>query len=279
MNISIIIPVHECDDKVTPLLSTAFETVVTQEKIENLPKVYIVHPREIGDSIVGWRDSMIRKYQNEGITHESFVLVENAGNTDFQSQINLGASVVETDYFSILEFDDEYSTTYFYNMEKYVKTYPDVDILLSMMVETNDNNEAVKLTNEIVWAQQFVGENGEMGYLNLNAIKQNTDFKISGAVIKKEEFVNLGGLKSNIKLTFNYEFLLRALNNACKIYTVPKIGYKHVSLREGSLFDDYHKNMPMEERKFWFETATKEANFINDRFIDTTPLNNIVEEK
>ena len=279
MNISVITPIHECGAEVTPMLNKAFETVITQEKCEELPKVLLVFPTEIKDCVVGWKDSMIRKYSSDGVNDDLFVLVENDGKTDFQSQVNLGSTKVETEYFSILEFDDEYSTTYFHNMSSYIKAYPEVDIFLSMMVETNDNNEAIKLTNEIVWAQQFVGENGEMGYLNLNAIKQNTDFKISGAAIKTEEFAGLGGLKSNIKLTFNYEFLLRALNNACKIYTVPKIGYKHISMREGSLFDHYSKNMPMNERKFWFDTATKEANFINDRVIDTTSLDAVAEQK
>jgi hypothetical protein len=148
-----------------------------------------------------------------------------------------------------------------------------------MIIETNEKNEGLKLTNETVWAQQFVGENGEMGFLNLNAIKQNTDFKISGAAIKKEEFLSLSGLKSNIKLTFTYEFLLRALNNACKIYTIPKIGYKHLATREGSLFDHYLKTMPIDERKFWFDTATKEANFISDRVVDTSRLQKIVAEE
>ena len=73
-----------------------------------------------------------------------------------------------------------------------------------------------------------------------------------------------------------YEFLLRALNNACKIFTMPKIGYKHLATREGSLFSFYLKNMPMDERKFWFDTAVKEANFINDRPIDMSRLQKVV---
>ena len=88
------------------------------------------------------------------------------------------------------------------------------------------------------------------------------------AFSKTEEFNTAGGLKSNIKLTFQYEFLLRFLTNASKIYTVPKIGYKHLTIREGSLFDTIAKTMDMKERQFWFETAKKEANFFNDRPID-----------
>lgn len=140
------------------------------------------------------------------------------------------------------------------------------------MIETNDKNEGIKFTNDTVWSQQFVGENGEMGYLNLTSIKQYTDFKLSGAIIKKSEFINLGKYKTNIKLTFMYEFLLRALNNACKIYTIPKIGYKHLATREGSLFNVYSKTMNINERRFWFETANKECNFISDRIIDESKM-------
>jgi hypothetical protein len=149
-----------------------------------------------------------------------------------------------------------------------------------MMIEVNEQNMGIKLTNETVWAQQFVGENGEMGYLNLNALKQYTDFKMSGAIIKKSEFINVGKYKSNIRLTFMYEFLLRALNNACKVFSIPKIGYKHLATREDSMMNDLGKNMPMNERKFWFDTATKEANFTNDRPIDMSRmLKVVVDEK
>jgi len=265
MDISVILPIHKYNDNISQLLNKAVESVAKQEKIEELPKIYLVHPKSIEDKI--------QEFLKSPSETENYPVIEtiiNDGETDFQSQVNLGVSKIKTNYFSILEFDDEYSTTYFYNMQNHIKSFPDVEIFLSMIVETNEKDEAVKLTNEAVWAQQFVGENGEMGYLNLNAIKQNTDFKISGAVINKEEFDNIGKLKKNIKLTFNYEFLLRALNNACKIYVIPKIGYKHLAIREDSLFDFYGKNMSMNERKFWFETANKESNFFNDRVIDTT---------
>ena len=272
MNISVIIPIIECDDKTTPLLTKAVESIAKQEHVDAIPLIYLVYPATIEESVVGWKDSMIRLYQGK----LSFVLIKNDGKTDYQSQVNLAVDTVPTDYFSVLEFDDEYSTTFFRNSQKYVETYPEIDVFMTMMIEVNELNQGVKLTNETVWAQQFVGENGEMGYLNANALKQYTDFKLSGAVIKKSEFINIGRYKSNIKLTFMYEFLLRALNNACKVYSIPKIGYKHLATREGSLFDGYQKNMPIDERKFWFDTANKEANFITDRPIDMSRLTKIV---
>jgi hypothetical protein len=198
--------------------------------------------------------------------------IKNDGNTSYQSQVNLAVKSVTTDYFSVLEFDDEYSISYLKNVEKYIDAYPEIDVFLPMMIEVNDNDEGIKLTNETVWAQQFVGENGEMGYLNANSLKQYTDFKLSGAIIRKNEFISIGGYKENIKLSFMYEFLLRAINNTCKIFTIPKIGYKHLATRQGSLFNIYFNSMSVPERKFWFETATNEANFMNDRFIDLSRL-------
>ena len=278
MNISVIIPIHKYDDELSLLVGKAVESIVKQEDVEELPEMILVYPVELDANIIGFRDSMIRKYQNSGVTTNNFILIKNDDVTDYQSQVNLAVKSVTTDYFSVLEFDDEYGTTYFRNVKKYIINYPEIDVFLTMMIEVNEKDEGIKLTNETVWAQQFVGENGEMGYLNANALKQYTDFKLSGGVIKKTEFENLGGYKSNIKLTFMYEFLLRALNNASKIFSIPKIGYKHFATREGSLFDEYQKTMPIDERKFWFETATKESNFMNDRTIDLSRMTKVVAE-
>lgn len=272
MNTTVIIPLHEYSDKISSLLDKAVESVVKQEKIEKLPQIVVVYAASIEEGVIGFKESLLRKYQNT----VDILYIKNEGKTDYQSQVNLGVEKVTTDYFSVLEFDDEYGTTFFSTTNKYIKSYPEIDVFLTMLIEVNEKNEGIKLTNETVWSQQFVGENGEMGYLNLNALKQYTDFKVSGAVIKKSEFINVGRYKSNIKLTFMYEFLLRALNNACKIYSIPKIGYKHLATREGSMFDDFQKNMPMDERKFWFDTATKEANFVNDRPIDMSRLSKVV---
>jgi hypothetical protein len=276
MNISVIIPMYEYSDELSVYLDKAVESIVKQEKAtDGFPQIIFVYPPTLDESIVGFRDSIIRKYQDK-VNYTNFTLVKNEGKTDYQSQVNLAVDFVTTDYFSVLEFDDEYGTTFFANASKYIQSYPEIDVFLSMMIEVNEKNEGIKLTNETVWAQQFVGENGEMGYLNLNALKQYTDFKLSGAVIKKSEFINVGRYKVNIKLTFMYEFLLRALTNACKVFSIPKIGYKHLATREGSMFNIYQKDIPMDERKFWFDTATKEANFINDRPIDLSRLSKII---
>lgn len=262
MDITVILPVHKWDDEVEKLYDQALETINVQDGVDNKIEVIVVYASAIEDAFVDHKS-----YENLELTH-----IKNEGKTNFQAQVNLGAKEVKTKWFTILEFDDEYSKTYFKNMGAYTVNpeFKEVEIFLPIVVEATENDQTLKLTNETVWSKQFVGENGTMGYLNAQGLNQYTDFKICGALIKTEEFNEAGGLKTNIELTFQYEFLLRYLNNASKIYTVPKIGYKHLATREGSLFHVLSQTMTMQERKFWFETAKKEANFFNDRAIDLT---------
>lgn len=266
MDITTIIPIHEFNDSVEKLLDRAVSSVEKQEPPIAVPLI-IVHTPEIKEQL--------ETFFKKRITNTKFKLVENTGDSNFQSQINLGVENVETEFFSILEFDDEISETYYKQFQNHIDHYKNVDVFLPIVVETDEGDKALKLTNEYVWSKAFVGENGTMGYLNTKSLNQYTDFKICGSVIRKSEFINVGGLKSKIILSFQYEFLLRLLGNGNKVYTVPKIGCRHVVTREGSLFDTYQKTLSMSERKFWFETAKAESNFFTDRDIDTSLLNTI----
>ena len=56
--------------------------------------------------------------------------------------------------------------------------------------------------------------------------------------------------------------------------TIPRIGYKHINLREGSLFWNYKNDektlLTEKEVKFWMETAKKEFFFKNKRDVTYT---------
>jgi hypothetical protein len=273
MEITVIIPIHEFNEDIKKYYDIALDSIRKQEKIEDeRPNILVVYAAGLEEN----------ELFNSEITKTDDVLsityLKNEGKTDFQSQINFGADNIDTKYFTFIEFDDEFSTTFFYQAEKHLSKLKNVDLLLPIIIEVTTNQNGIKLTNETVWSKQFVGENGTVGYLNSNALAQYTDFKINGGVFNTESFINVGKLKSNIKLSFTYELLLRMTNNGDRIFTMPKIGYKHLIEREDALFTGYadEKNpnyIPLPERKFWFETAKKEANFFKDREIDLTPLN------
>jgi hypothetical protein len=101
-------------------------------------------------------------------------------------------------------------------------------------------------------------------------LSQCNRLKVGALIVKN------GMIKESFKLTFGYEFLLRMTNNSVKFMTIPRIGYKHMNLREGSIFWDYKNGenvLTENEVKFWVNTAKKEYFFSQDRNIKYTPEN------
>ena len=62
---------------------------------------------------------------------------------------------------------------------------------------------------------------------------------------------------------------LRLTYNSVSIMTIPKLGYKHTNMREGSIFWNYkfgENKMLEDEVKFWVQTAKKNIS-LDDRNI------------
>lgn len=189
------------------------------------------------------------------------------GEPSFADQINFGITNSESEWVSILEFDDEYASIWFDNVSKYSKYYDDVDVFLPVVVDTNEKGVFAGFTNEAVFAANFAQE---MGYLTNDILQDYQNFQTSGMVFRKKVYEEFGGFKPSIKLTFVYELFLRWTYNSVKIMSIPRIGYKHSNMREGSLFWNYKNGddrMLDEEVKFWVQAAKKEYFFTEDRSI------------
>jgi hypothetical protein len=192
-------------------------------------------------------------------------LVEGVGN--YQSQINLGIENVSSEWVSFFEFDDEYSNIWFDNVLKYSEIYSDVDAFLPIVVDVDSKDVFAGFTNEATFAANFTQE---MGYLNNDTLLDYQNFQTAGMVVKKSKLDEIGPMKSSMKLTFVYEFLLRLTYFTARVMTIPKLGYKHTSMREGSIFWNYKNGenvMSENEVKFWISTAKKEYFFVEDRNI------------
>jgi len=190
---------------------------------------------------------------------------------NFAEQINYGVRTSKSEYISIFEFDDEYSTIWFKNVKNYVKYYPEVGAFLPIVVDIDEKGVFAGFTNEAVFALNI---SEDMGYLNNDTLQQFQNFQLSGMVIKKQLFLDYGLLKPSFKLTFGYEFFLRMTHNSVKIMSIPKIGYKHTNLRTGSIFWNYknaENRLTDDEVRFWIESAKKEYFFIHDRAIKFEP--------
>ena len=192
---------------------------------------------------------------------------------NFSEQVNYGISKSRNTWVSLFEFDDEDSNIWFKNVKEYAEVYPDVQMFLPVVVDTDEKGAFAGFTNEATFAANFAQE---MSYLTNETLQDYQNFQTAGSVFKKQIIEDFGGFKPSIKLTFVYEFLLRLTYNSTVIMTIPKLGYKHTNLREGSLFWNYkfaEDKMLEDEVKFWVQTAKKEYFFTDDRVIKYEPQN------
>lgn len=193
------------------------------------------------------------------------------GEPSYPTQINIGIKESSGEWVSFFEFDDEYSSIWFKNIVKYSKSFPNVDVFLPVVVDVDDKGSFAGFTNEATFAANFTQE---LGYLTNETLHTYQNFQTAGAVYKKSVLENFGGFKPSIKLTFVYELLLRLTYNSVNIMTIPRLGYKHINLREGSIFWNYknsEEKMLEDEVKFWIQTAKKEYFFADDRIIKYEP--------
>jgi hypothetical protein len=255
-NITIILPVHTIEGDYSEMLKMA---VLSVEDFHNDVKLMVVCPTSIKKDLV---------ISSEKI---EYTILENKGQTDFCSQVNLGIDNCDTEWFSILEVDDEYRPSWLKLVNEYTKQHADVDVFLPVVRDINTEGKFISFTNESTWAYGF---SEKQGFLDNEVLLDFQNYQTSGGLFRTNVIKENGNFKENIKLTFLYEFLLRLTHNGVKILTLPRIGYQHVNFREDSLFWKYKNNeetkLSDDEVKFWLETAKKEFFFKNKRDVNYT---------
>lgn len=252
--ITIILPIHKIDGDYKEMLTNAISSI---EDFHSDVVLSIVCPTKIKGEL----NNLSNKLE--------ITFVENKGNIDFCSQINLGIEKCETEWFSIFEIDDEYRPIWLKSMNEYLNIYSDVDVFLPIIKDINQEGTFVNFTNESAWAYGFTEL---QGFIDNEVLLEFQNYQTSGGLYRTQVIKDNGSLKENIKLSFSYEFLLRLTHNGVRIMTVPRIGYQHVNMREDSLFWSYRNNeenkLQENEVKFWLDTAKKEFFFKNKRDVN-----------
>ena len=257
LSLSVILPIKSSKAR---NFDEYFEKAITSIKTQTvqIEELVIVHSSE--ESLV----EFLNNY-DFGDLQVNKLLWDKTPN--YSEQVNYGISNSKGSWISLFEFDDEYSSIWFKNVQKYIESFPNVQAFLPVVVETDEKGMFAGFTNEATFAANFTQE---MGYLTNETLQDYQNFQTAGCVIKKSVIEDFGGFKSSIKLTFVYEFLLRLTYNSVSIMTIPKLGYKHTNMREGSIFWNYkfgEDKILEDEVKFWVQTAKKEYFFVNDRNI------------
>jgi hypothetical protein len=252
-NISIILPLHKFNDDYHKMLQNAIHSI---DDFHNDVKLILVCVDDIRNDIE--KLNLSNKLEITKLFYK--------GISDFCSLVNLGIKSCDTEWFSILEVDDEFKPIWLSSMNEYMNAYKDVSVFLPIIKDINSEGNFISFTNESVWAYGFT-EN--QGFLQNDVLLEYQNYQISGGLYKTKVIIDNGLLKENIKLTFGYELLLRLTYNDVKIMTVPRVGYQHVNFREDSLFWRYKNDSKLllseNETKFWIDAAKKEFFFKNKR--------------
>ena len=257
--ISVVIPIHTINNELKKFFTNAVTSVAQQ----------IVQAEEL--LIVASKDEALNAFLNSyefGSLKSITKVVVNPGETDFASQLNYAATQVSTTHMCILEVDDELSKIWLKNVKTYMEAYPLQKAFLPIIVDTNANGEFIDLSNQPVWAAEF---SQEMGIVDFDTLLAYQNFNTDGLVIDVETYKEVGGLKPSLKLTFIYEFLLRMTHFDNRLMVIPRLGYKHMNQRPGSLFFTYKDQITPAEARFWMNTAKKEYHHKHDRKITYAP--------
>tara|TARA_R110000868_G_scaffold17157_3_gene75758 strand:+ start:996 stop:1841 length:846 start_codon:yes stop_codon:yes gene_type:complete len=257
LSLSVILPIKSSKAKD---FEEYFEKAISSLKNQTVgfEELVIVHTQE--ESLIGHLNSY-----DFGDLNVTKLLWDKEPN--YSDQVNYGIKNAKGEWVSLFEFDDEYSSIWFKNVQKYIESFPEVQMFLPVVVETDEKGLFAGFTNEATFAANF---SQEMGILTNDTLQDYQNFQTAGSVFKKSIVEDFGGFKPSVKLTFIYEFLLRLTYNSVLIMTVPRLGYKHVNLREGSIFWNYkfgENKMIEDEVKFWIQAAKREYFFTDDRSI------------
>ena len=237
---AVIIPMHEFGKENIELLNKAVESVPQDIKVILSTKKGID-----GRTLKGINERVVRVSESDG--------------DSFQELVNAAVETIDEKWFSILEFDDTYSQIWLDNAKKYIEFMPNVSVFMFLedIIDFNDK-KYIGFGNAEAWASSF---SNDIGYIDNDCLQNYFDFYLTGSIFNTSDWRELGGLKPQIKLTFWYEFLLRATNKGKKVYVIPKVGYNHTLGRKGSLVDTYRNELSEEETEFLFNLAKSEYLF------------------
>ena len=150
LNLSVILPIKSAKVKDFDEL---FDKAITSLKTQKIPfnELVIVHTDE--DTLT----SAINSYDFGDLTVKK---LEWKDEPNFCSQINYGVENSTSEWVSFFEFDDEYSSIWFKNVNRYVKSYKDVEAFLPIVVDIDDKGVFAGFTNEATFAANFSQEMG-----------------------------------------------------------------------------------------------------------------------
>jgi hypothetical protein len=251
--VAVLVPIHEYNNEMEELLIRAIKSVPSDYT------VYVAHSDKVESDDLDVITKVHADIRLLGVDTKK-------KGASFSVLVNKAFSVLleqGVEWCYLLEFDDEFNTLWFDEVNKEREDKPDVGIFIPLteIIDFNENR-FLSYGNEAPWASSF---SNQIGYIDNESLQQFFDFYMTGSVFNLRDWNYAGGLKESIKLSFWYEFLLRFTHNGKKAYVIPKLGYKHYVNRPNSLHMVTNNDMSQEEKQWWYELALEEYTYKKDR--------------
>lgn len=292
---TIIIPIEKYGEEEKEYLKKAIDSIYKQSDVSkttnyvdengSIQNEEIVYTKEEVD---GFLDIMVvgsKDFEKDVTTDFQGVKYLNSKDTTIQGNINYGVKNVETEFFTYMEYDDQFNKNWLYHTLKQIKDNTfDFITSINVNIDSSTGNVIVPFDNVLPHSAMSVSDplvNSPDGTLenlpSLDTLSSFNDLKLSGASIRVDSFKESGMLKKNIKLSFDIELILRMLHRGYKLISINKALYIHVKNREGSFADKFLLSQASRpEVDFWKEIAMKNYRFRDEpEEIDYTNLEKV----
>ena len=249
-NLTVIIPLLEGYDRTSLLKATR-----SIKEQTNIPSTIILTMSKSVDEEENYTLS-IKEVFEEGQIEVVKAIYRESDNPTTADLINYAVSTVETKYFMVMEHDEGLTgKTWFETVERYISKGVDYSVYLPLTKVIDAKSRFNNYLNEQWFALGFTEE--ELGVVSEDGLKNLYEMNITGGIIDKEAFMEVGKLKTNIRYFFWYEFASRMCFNKKGIYVIPKALYT-IPMKN---FEGISK----EEYVFYYEAAQQEYFFKNQR--------------
>lgn len=195
------------------------------------------------------------------LVHDStkYTALCNAGIEEYKS---------DTEFISILEYDDMLSDKFkeIYNSGYFTDTNVGVFAPLACVmkeVEGQDKPTLLSFVNEVPFAP---GMSEEEGKYDFNMMLKSNFLFLNGCFIRPGVFEEVGVLKENFEMFYDYEFNLRMIYNGIVIKSIPKATHLHTMNKSGAWME--HTSQPKGKREEWLGLARREYFFTEQRELD-----------
>lgn len=209
--ITLIIPVVKASDNLAADSKVLTESISKVLKFDELvDEVLVTGPK---DAIANFDKTHFQK----------LVMKENESD-NYAKLVNDAVMDVTTEYFSVLEPNDEVSPAWLLNFERFEQSKMHGDIYLYLAIARKQDGGFVSFVNEISWSSGFADKHG---FINEDALKAFFLFKATGGIFNTEDFIALGKLKTKLEVATWYEYLYRSALANKTIVVIPKTCIVH----------------------------------------------------